>query len=75
MKKKVYYLANVLVQNAATAVTYYYSFCKNSYAVNDCYYHYYYPVKGYTLSYDHRAISAVLFKRNMPCYSTILFQR
>ena len=74
MKKKFNYLANTLVQYAATAVIDY-SFCKNSRAVHNCYYHYYNPVRGYTILYHHRTISAVLLQGNMPCYSTILFQR
>ena len=57
------YLRPGLADHATKAITYY-PFYTNSIPVCHSYYHYYDPVKGYTVSYYHRAyISCSPLKR------------
>lgn len=58
------YLKSFLVSNAKTAGTYYLYFT-NSFPVCNCYYNNNDPVKGYTLSYYHRAYQSCSSQREI----------
>lgn len=63
MMKKIFLYLQPVVEIYATKAVIYYLPRYNSYAVHNCYYYYYNPVRGYTLSYHLRAFIAVLLKR------------
>jgi hypothetical protein len=64
MKKIFLYLQHVVETYATKAVTYHLPCC-NSYAVHYCYYYYYDPVRGYTLSYHLRAFTSCYSEKGM----------
>lgn len=75
MKNIFLYLEHVLETHATKAVTYHLPYC-NSYAVHNCYYYYYNPVKGYTLSYYLRAFTSCYFEKGMAGgFHQIIFTR